>query len=66
MYRVGKESTPTLILHGQLDRTTPLVQAEMLHRAFRFAEVPTELVVYPGRDTSSSMPHTVPMRPIGC
>jgi dipeptidyl aminopeptidase/acylaminoacyl peptidase len=48
VYRVGKESTPTLILHGQLDRTTPLVQAEMLHRAFRFAEVPTELVVYPG------------------
>lgn len=48
VYRVRTGSAPTLILHGQLDRTTPLVQGEMLHRALRFASVPTELVVYPG------------------
>ncbi|MGW4421977.1 alpha/beta hydrolase family protein [Streptosporangium sp. NPDC004631] len=40
-------TTPTLILHGAEDRTTPLGQAEQLYRAWSAAGVRTQLVVYP-------------------
>jgi dipeptidyl aminopeptidase/acylaminoacyl peptidase len=40
-------TTPTLIVHGALDRGCPLGQAEELFAALREARVPTELVVYP-------------------
>ncbi|WP_326828911.1 prolyl oligopeptidase family serine peptidase [Streptosporangium sp. NBC_01810] len=40
-------TTPTLILHGAEDRTTPVGQAEQLYRAWSAAGVRTQLVVYP-------------------
>jgi dipeptidyl aminopeptidase/acylaminoacyl peptidase len=40
-------TTPTLILHGERDRTTPPGQAEQLYRAWSAAGVRTQLVVYP-------------------
>ncbi|MGV9772244.1 prolyl oligopeptidase family serine peptidase [Streptosporangium sp. NPDC003464] len=43
----AKVTTPTLILHGAEDRTTPVGQAEQLYRAWSAAGVRTELVVYP-------------------
>nr|WP_152992398.1 prolyl oligopeptidase family serine peptidase [Nonomuraea pusilla] len=43
----ARGGTPTLILHGDQDRTTPLGQAEQLYRAWTAAGMSTELVVYP-------------------
>ncbi|WP_406319109.1 prolyl oligopeptidase family serine peptidase [Streptosporangium sp. NBC_01639] len=43
----AKVTTPTLILHGAEDRTTPAGQAEELYRAWSAAGVRTQLVVYP-------------------
>lgn len=43
----AKVTTPTLILHGAEDRTTPVGQAEELYRAWSAAGVRTQLVVYP-------------------
>ncbi|MBB4913374.1 alpha/beta hydrolase family protein [Streptosporangium saharense] len=40
-------TTPTLILHGAEDRTTPAGQADQLYRAWSAAGVRTQLVVYP-------------------
>jgi dipeptidyl aminopeptidase/acylaminoacyl peptidase len=39
---------PTLILHGDGDRCTPVGQADELFRALLDHDVPSELVVYPG------------------
>jgi acetyl esterase/lipase len=47
VYHAAEVTTPTLILHGDQDRTTPLGQAEQLYRAWTTAGVRTELVVYP-------------------
>jgi len=47
LYRVSAEATPTLFLHGALDRITPLPQAEQLFGELARAGVETELVVYP-------------------
>lgn len=47
LYRVGPDATPTLILHGALDRITPLTQAEQLFDRLTRAGVPAELVTYP-------------------
>ncbi|MEV0822598.1 alpha/beta hydrolase family protein [Nonomuraea rubra] len=47
VYHAALAATPTLILHGDQDRTTPLGQAEQLYRAWSAAGVRTELVVYP-------------------
>ncbi|MFF4413178.1 alpha/beta hydrolase family protein [Streptosporangium sp. NPDC001559] len=43
----GAVTTPTLILHGAEDRTTPAGQADQLYRAWSAAGVRTQLVVYP-------------------
>jgi dipeptidyl aminopeptidase/acylaminoacyl peptidase len=40
-------STPTLILHGELDRSCPPSQAQELYQALVAAGVETELVMYP-------------------
>jgi dipeptidyl aminopeptidase/acylaminoacyl peptidase len=40
-------TTPTLILHGELDLCTPLGQAQEMYQALADAGAETELVVYP-------------------
>ncbi|GAB3197921.1 hypothetical protein GCM10027062_10880 [Nocardioides hungaricus] len=47
LYQVHAGATPTLILHGELDRITPLAQAEQLFGRLARAGVESELVVYP-------------------
>ncbi|RSM96513.1 S9 family peptidase [Nonomuraea sp. WAC 01424] len=47
VYHAAEVETPTLILHGERDRTTPPGQAEQLYRAWSAAGVSTQLVVYP-------------------
>lgn len=48
LYRVQAAAAPTLLLHGELDRITPLGQAEQLFGRLARAGVETELVVYAG------------------
>lgn len=45
---VTKSASPTLILHGESDRCTPVGQAEEFFRALTDASVDSELVLYPG------------------
>ncbi|MFF4197420.1 prolyl oligopeptidase family serine peptidase [Nonomuraea sp. NPDC001831] len=45
--KAAEAATPTLILHGERDRTTPPGQAEQLYRAWSAAGVSTQLVLYP-------------------
>jgi dipeptidyl aminopeptidase/acylaminoacyl peptidase len=40
--------TPTLIVHGDADRSNPLGQSQALYRALTHLGVESELVVYPG------------------
>jgi dipeptidyl aminopeptidase/acylaminoacyl peptidase len=40
-------STPTLVMHGELDLCVPLAQGQELYQALAEAGVETELVVYP-------------------
>ncbi|MEV4396102.1 S9 family peptidase [Nonomuraea sp. NPDC049607] len=47
VHHAAKAATPTLILHGERDRTTPPGQAEQLYRAWSAAGVSTQLVLYP-------------------
>jgi dipeptidyl aminopeptidase/acylaminoacyl peptidase len=44
---VNNCSTPTLILHGELDNCCPVSQAHEFHQALVQAGVETELVIYP-------------------
>jgi len=46
--RVGRVTTPTLLLQGQADERCPMGQAEQWFSALRSRGVPTELVLYPG------------------
>jgi dipeptidyl aminopeptidase/acylaminoacyl peptidase len=45
--RLDKPTTPTLIIHGDRDRCTPLGQAQELYAALLERGVESELVVYP-------------------
>ncbi|WP_219503472.1 alpha/beta hydrolase family protein [Nonomuraea ceibae] len=47
VHHAANVTTPTLVLHGDQDRTTPVGQAEQLYRAWSGAGVSTQLVVYP-------------------
>jgi dipeptidyl aminopeptidase/acylaminoacyl peptidase len=47
LYAVRPDATPTLFLHGALDRITPLAQAEQHFGRLARAGVEAELVVYP-------------------
>jgi len=47
MIRLDKPTTPTLILHGALDRCTPLGQAQEFYAGLVERGCPSELVVYP-------------------
>lgn len=46
--RVDQVDTPTLLLHGELDRVCPVGQAQQWHHALRERGVPSRLVIYPG------------------
>lgn len=48
MAHVGRVTSPTLVLHGEVDDRCPVGQAEQWFHAIRGQGVPTELVVYPG------------------
>ncbi len=45
--RLDKPTTPTLILHGDDDRCTPLGQAQEFYAALVERGVPAEIVAYP-------------------
>jgi dipeptidyl aminopeptidase/acylaminoacyl peptidase len=47
LFRLDKPATPTLIVHGELDRCTPLGQGQEFYSALLERGVPAELVVYP-------------------
>jgi len=47
MTYVKNVRTPTLLLHGENDRTDPLAQSQMFYRALKRYGVETEFVVYP-------------------
>lgn len=47
LFRLDKPTTPTLIIHGELDRCTPLGQGQELYSALLERGVAAELVVYP-------------------
>jgi dipeptidyl aminopeptidase/acylaminoacyl peptidase len=47
MTYVKNARTPTLILHGENDRTDPIGQSQMLYRALKRYGVESEFVVYP-------------------
>ena len=43
----NKVTTPTLLIAGEMDKTTPPAQAVQFHHALVLSDVPTELVLYP-------------------
>ncbi|MGL3820434.1 S9 family peptidase [Sphingopyxis sp. R3-92] len=43
----NKVTTPTLLIAGEIDKTTPPAQAVQFHHALVLGDVPTELVLYP-------------------
>lgn len=47
VYRATADAPPTLVLHSRDDRTTPIGQGEMFHRALREAGATSQLVTYP-------------------
>lgn len=47
MTYVKNVRTPTLLLHGENDRTDPLAQSQMFYRALKRYGVESEFVVYP-------------------
>jgi dipeptidyl aminopeptidase/acylaminoacyl peptidase len=47
LYNLDPAVTPTLLLHGERDRCTPIAQAQMMFRALRRRDTPARLVVFP-------------------
>lgn len=43
----NKVTTPTLLIAGEMDKTTPPAQAVQFHHALVLGDAPTELVLYP-------------------
>ncbi|MGH9338895.1 MAG: S9 family peptidase [Acidobacteriota bacterium] len=58
MYYVKGVTTPTLILHGELDRRVPVSQGYELYNALRRQGVRTKMVVYPRMTHGPSEPQT--------
>lgn len=57
LFAEGGSGTPTLVLHGEHDRVTPLGQAHELYRALaRRATAPVELHVYPSEGHEFTAP----------
>jgi dipeptidyl aminopeptidase/acylaminoacyl peptidase len=54
LVRVGRVTTPTLVLCGKEDMRTPLGQSEQCYRALRRVGVEAQLVIYPGEGHSPS------------
>jgi len=48
-FRVGKVTTPTLVMGGQEDWNVPIQNSDQLYQALRRRGIDTELVVYPGQ-----------------
>jgi acetyl esterase/lipase len=48
VYHVAKDSAPSLIIHGDVDKLVPIQQAEAIVAKFKEAGVPAELVVKKG------------------
>lgn len=44
---VGKVTTPTLVIGGQVDWNVPIQNSEQLYQALKRLGIPTQLVVYP-------------------
>jgi dipeptidyl aminopeptidase/acylaminoacyl peptidase len=42
-----KIATPTMLIAGEMDKTTPPTQAIQFHHALTLRDVPSELVLYP-------------------
>lgn len=47
IHRLSPATTPTLFLHGELDRCTPVTQARMMHAALRRQGTPSRAVIFP-------------------
>jgi len=45
--QADKVSTPTMLIAGEMDKTTPPTQAIQFHHALTLRDVPSELVLYP-------------------
>ncbi len=59
VYHVDGVTTPTLVLHGSLDRRVPLSQGEEFYNALNREGCKTDLVVYPRSYHSPSEPKFV-------
>ena len=59
IFHAGNVTTPTLILHGELDRRVPLSQGSEFYNALRRHGCETRLVVYPRSYHSPSEPKFV-------
>lgn len=46
---INQKSVPTLIFHGNLDYTVPLVQSKILNRRLQKCGIPHELIIYRGQ-----------------
>ncbi|MGA1497527.1 MAG: alpha/beta hydrolase family protein, partial [Steroidobacteraceae bacterium] len=55
--RVGKVSTPTMLLTGEQDLRTPISESEQFYHALKLRGVDTLLVRVPGA------PHALDLRP---
>jgi dipeptidyl aminopeptidase/acylaminoacyl peptidase len=58
LMHVGSVKTPTLLMTGELDRRTPIAQAEEYYSALKYRGVPTALLRFDGEyhDTAATKP----------
>ena len=53
---VSKDDPPTLLVHGDADRTVPFNQSELMEAALRTAGVPVQLIRIEGGDHGPTFP----------
>ena len=53
---IGKVTTPTLFLGGELDWNVPILNSEMMYQALRRRGIDTRLLVYPGQPHGLRIP----------
>ena len=53
---VSASSAPFLLIHGDVDRTVPFHQSELMEAALKKAGVPVKLVRIPGGDHGPTFP----------
>jgi len=56
MYRIGKVTTPTQVIHGERDLRVPFTQGQEFYTALRRRGVPTEFMVLPRTPHGPSEP----------